>query len=240
MTKRTELKYDEIDYSGITIKYSWCHAQRRTLHISVRPDRSVVVRVPLRTLISQIRMFVLSKAAWIVKVWKKLATLPTIEKQDYGRGAVFMFQGNEYRLEFTQGLHRNVQLHDDLLIMTCPEIPTEEVVRKTIDGWYRELAHEIVKVRSIECHRLMQKEDIPLPAITIRRMASRWGSYSYTTKRISLNLNLIKAPVSCLDYVIIHELCHIKIRHHGSDFWQMVGRYFPDYVVIRKNLRLYA
>ncbi len=86
---------------------------------------------------------------------------------------------------------------------------------------------------------MMQAEVIPLPPITVRSMTTRWGSYSYRTKRISLNLNLIKAPVACLDYVIIHELCHIKVRHHGADFWRMVEKYVPDYFVVRKQLRGY-
>ncbi len=57
------------------------------------------------------------------------------------------------------------------------------------------------------------------------------------TARICLNLNLIMAPQACLEYVIIHELCHIKVRHTGPDFWNMVRRYVPDYLALRKQLR---
>jgi predicted metal-dependent hydrolase len=87
---------------------------------------------------------------------------------------------------------------------------------------------------------MMLAECIPLPPITIRTMKTRWGSYSYHTQQISLNQNLIKAPQICLDYVIIHELCHIKIRHHGADFWKMVSRYVPDYLKIRRLLKEYT
>ena len=109
-----------------------------------------------------------------------------------------------------------------------------------ITHWYRKKAEEIVKERSIECHHLMQAEGIPLPPITIRSMKTRWGSYSYVTKRIALSLNLIKMPPACLDYVIIHELCHIKVRHHGPDFWRMVSRYCPNYLIERKLLKQYV
>jgi predicted metal-dependent hydrolase len=94
--------------------------------------------------------------------------------------------------------------------------------------------------RSIECHRLMLVEVVPLPPITIRPMKTRWGSYSYQTRRITLNLNLIKASQACLDYVIIHELCHIKVRHHGPDFWRMVSLYCSDYLSDRNQLKQYS
>lgn len=239
ISKSSELKCDSIHWSGTAIDYSWCHSRRRTLGITVRPDKSVSVRVPLRTSIKDIRKFVTSRAQWVLKVWKKLDTRPTTQQQDYGRGAVFTFQGVEQRLEFTKGPHRTLHLHDGLLIMTSPDMPTEETVRKSINGWYRKQALEIVKIRSEECHRMMKEEGIPLPPITIRSMKTRWGSYSYRTRRISLNLNLIKVPVIYLDYVIIHELCHIRVRHHRADFWRMVERYVPDYLAVRKQLKHY-
>ena len=85
----------------------------------------------------------------------------------------------------------------------------------------------------------MKEENIPLPLISIRVMKTRWGSYSYQTKKISLNLNLIKAHLACLDYVMIHELCHIKVRHHRADFWDMVRRFVPNYLELRKQLKPY-
>jgi hypothetical protein len=87
---------------------------------------------------------------------------------------------------------------------------------------------------------MMQVEGIPLPPITIRPMKTRWGSYSYRTRRITLNLNLVKTPPACLDYVIVHELCHIKVRHHGPDFWRLVSRYLPDYLSERGQLKQYS
>lgn len=95
-----------------------------------------------------------------------------------------MYQGEAFRLEFTKGPRRSLQLHNDLLILTSPEIPSEETVRKMITHWYRAQAIEVVKTRSIECHKMMRAEGVPLPPITIRAMKTRWGSYSSATKRI--------------------------------------------------------
>jgi predicted metal-dependent hydrolase len=198
------------------------------------------VRVPPRTSLKAIKAFVTNRAEWIVKIWNKQKAKPAQQEQSYHHGAVFMHQGDVYTLEFANGTHRSLQLHDGLLILTSPEMPSEATVRSMIEKWYLKQAIEIVKEQSVECHCLMQIEGIPLPPITIRSMKTRWGSYSYRTRRIALALNLIKMPPLCLEYVIIHELCHIKVRHHGPDFWLMVARYCPNYLSARKMLRQYA
>ncbi|HXE95678.1 MAG TPA: SprT family zinc-dependent metalloprotease [Dongiaceae bacterium] len=234
-----EIRYDSVEWAGVTVAYSWCHSRRRTLGITVRPDKSVSVRVPLRTPAKEIRAFVTHRAEWVLKVWKKLDAGPGRHQQCYCSGALFMYQGKALRLEFEQDESRSLCLRDRLLVLTAPETPAEETVRTMVDAWYRKQAAVIVRERSLECHRMMSGEGIPLPPITIRAMKTRWGSYSYRTGRITLNLNLVKAPPECLDYVIIHELCHIKVRHHGPDFWRMVGLYAPDYPSLRRQLQQY-
>lgn len=233
LSRGEAINYDSVEWGGTTISYSWCHSRRRTLGITVRPDRSVAVRVPLRTSLKVIRAFVSGRAEWVLNVWKRQDAKPIQQQQEYCRGAVFMYRGDAFSLEFARGPQRSLQLHDGLLILTAPEILPEDTVRGMIDRWYRKQAVEIVRERAVECHRLMSGEAIPLPLITIRSMKTRWGSYSYSTRRIALALNLIKMPPACLDYVIIHELCHIKVRHHGPDFWKMVSRYCPGYLAVR-------
>jgi predicted metal-dependent hydrolase len=238
--KGEDIKHDSIEWSGVTIDYRWCHSRRRTLGITVRPDKSVSVRVPLRTPLKAVREFITLRAGWILMIRKKFSTLPVRPEQEYWNGAVFSFQGEPYHLEFAAGQRHSLHLADRFLILTAPETLDEETVRRMIGSWYRKQALEIIKERSEACHHLMLKESIPLPPISIRTMKTRWGSYSYKTGRISLNLNLIKAPQTCLDYVIIHELCHIKVRHHGPEFWRMVSQYVPEYLALRNQLKHYT
>jgi predicted metal-dependent hydrolase len=80
---------------------------------------------------------------------------------------------------------------------------------------------------------------MPFPELIIRKMSSRWGSFS-AAGRITLNLELIKAPKECIDYVILHELCHFKVKHHGPNFWKLMERLLPDYDERRTKLNLLA
>ncbi len=90
-----ETRQDSVEWAGMTIAYGWCRSRRRTLGITVRPDRSVSVRVPMRTQLKEIRSFVMSRAEWVLKVWNKLDTGPT-RRQEYGRGALFIYRGDAY------------------------------------------------------------------------------------------------------------------------------------------------
>jgi predicted metal-dependent hydrolase len=228
-----------VEWGGVTIGYGWCHSRRRTLGMTIRPDKSVSVRVPMRTPVRDVRAFVTQRAEWILKIWKKMDAQPARPEQGYCEGSIILFQGRGLRLVFETGTPCSLRLRDGVLLLNSPDPPSEESVRRMIEGWYGQQMLEIVRERSTACHRSMQEEGIPLPSISIRFMKTRWGSYSYRTGRITLNLSLIKAPPACLDYVIIHELCHIKVRHHGADFWRMVARYRPDYLSERRQLRQY-
>ena len=80
---------------------------------------------------------------------------------------------------------------------------------------------------------------IPYPTLTIRRMKSRWGVCNTKTKRITLNLELIKKDIKCLDYVIVHELSHLIHADHSNKFWTLVEENCPDYKNVRKQMKEY-
>lgn len=226
--------------NGVVIPFRYCHSRRRTLGMTVRPDKSVNVRVPPATPLHAIRAFVARQAAWIASAWEKIDRQSPPPVQSYASGARFLFQGEEYTLALEQGGAGIVQILNGFIVATLPGEPSPSRLAELIHAWYREKARELFSERLIECHRRMQPEGIPLPPVVIRPMKSRWGSYSYRTRRINLNLNLIKLPQACLDYVICHELCHIKVRHHGPGFWHLVGRYCPDYAEQRRQLKMSA
>ncbi|RII31165.1 MAG: hypothetical protein CXR30_05005 [Geobacter sp.] len=227
---------DTVVCEGVAIPYRYCHSRRRTLGMTIRPDKSVSVRVPLRTPLHAIRDFVARQAAWIEKVRQKLDAQRPVSEQSYTNGATFLFQGTEYRLALEQGPVEGVQIRGGSLVVTMSDHADPGRQAGLVARWYREQALEMFRERMIACHRMFPA-GTPLPQVVIRPMKSRWGSYSYRTRRICLNLNLIKLPQPCLDYVIVHELCHIEVRHHGPSFWRLVARYVPDHGLIRRQLR---
>jgi predicted metal-dependent hydrolase len=227
----------EVAHQGMTIRFRYCRSRRRSLGLTVRPDKSVWVRVPLATPLEDIRAFVARKADWIRTVWQRLDSRPPQNVQELRGGAVIPYQGREYLLRVEQGEGQAVTLQGDELVVRSSQGGGHEQLAAVIDAWYRQRAVALFRERLLACHRCMADEGLPVPALVIRDMKSRWGSYSYRSGRICLNLKLIRAPLPCLDYVITHELCHIRVPNHGPLFWKLVSRYVPDHNELRRQLR---
>ncbi len=227
---------DSVAVEGEAVAYALRRSRRRTLGIAVHPDGSVVVRAPLRVSKARIREFVAGKIPWIEKARRYFSRRPPkAAPPGYASGEVHRFLGQEYRLVVSRGRADRVELLLGCLCVTTKADPSEGRIRALVEGWYREQADVVFLDRLAVCHRLLAGEAIPFPALRIRKMTSRWGSCS-SAGRINLNLWLVKAPVACLDYVVVHELCHFKVRSHGPKFWQLVARYMPDYAERRKTL----
>jgi predicted metal-dependent hydrolase len=110
-------------------------------------------------------------------------------------------------------------------------------VKALLDDWYREHARLIFARRLKTCHQRATHYGIPLPDIHIRRMKTRWGSYSGNGS-IVLNLDLIRMPIPCIDYVIMHELCHIKYQDHSPKYYEFLSKCMPDWEGRRIRLNI--
>lgn len=231
---------DQLNRDGLKISYHYyCSRARRTLAISVRPDLSILVRAPYRTSRETIRLFVHEHADWIVRTRQKLAGQEHSPPLTYRTGDTHHYAGKPYRLEVKQGQRDAVVCLGDSLIVTVRQEPTEERTKKLLAAWYRRRADILFHDRLAICHQRAASEGIPLPVLRIRKMRSRWGSYS-SRGQVTLNLTLILVSIDYLDYVILHELCHYKVGRHGPRFWKLMKQLLPDCVERRRALNACA
>ena len=107
-----------------------------------------------------------------------------------------------------------------------------------IDKWYKKQAETLFKERLDYWYNNFTYK-IPYPNLTIRKMTSRWGVCNSKLKRVTLNLELMKKEIACLDYVIVHELSHFIEMNHSNRFWKVVGENYPDYREIRRKMKNY-
>ncbi len=108
----------------------------------------------------------------------------------------------------------------------------------SLDKWLKKEAEKIFKEELDEVYKIFPVT-IPYPSLTIRKMKTRWGVCNVKTKRVTLNLELIKKELKYLDYVIAHELSHLVYPNHSKDFWNLVERVIPNYKLLRKEMRNY-
>ncbi len=235
-----ELQLDSIKWGTLDIPYKYGFSQRKTFALSVHPDLSVTVKAPLGYNAKDIQSFVRRRGGWISRAWRDFEQyLPKQPQRRYISGETHRYLGRQYRLKVQQGDTDSVKCLRGYLWVTTKKKSTSERAKILLDGWYRAHAKEIFQERLLVCHQKTSREAIPLPTLQIKQMVSRWGSFSLAG-RITLNLELIKVPKECIDYVIQHELCHFKVKHHSPKFWKLMQNVMPDFEERRGKLNLYA
>ncbi|MDC7226660.1 MAG: SprT family zinc-dependent metalloprotease [Spirochaetales bacterium] len=217
------------------IKYTIERRNRRTTTIQVHRDGSVRVLAPKFSTQKQIERQVAGRADWIRKKQAQFATLPEKVEHRFESGEVFLYLGARYKLLIEQGKPA-VKLDSENLLMSAPVSWTPERRGKLLREWYRDRSREIFAERIEVCVQEASVIGIKkAPEWKSRVLKRSWGSCSSTGK-LNLNLELVSAPVELIDYVILHELCHLKEHNHSPRFYKLMSRVCPDWKHRRKEL----
>ncbi len=222
-------------YEQIAFDYLLTLEARKTLAIHVFPDQSVRVKAPLHATEAKITGFLQRKIRWILKHQRYFAQFKPRATKEYISGETFRYLGRNYKLLIrkTEGQER-VSLQHGVLTVFSLSPQDRAHTQLLLESWYSEKARQLFTERLACCvNRFPQ---ITLPKLGIRRLVRRWGSYSSRTHRIGLNLELIKASRSQIDYVLTHELCHITHRSHDKAFYRLLSSHLPDWKALKAEL----
>ncbi len=220
------------------IKYKVIFSRRRSLSITVSPVKGITVRAPFRTPVNSIEKYVREKSAWIEKHIQRFSGLKRISRLQFTDGETHLFLGREMKLKVLPAERPFVRLTDNYIEAGVFNPLDEKGIKIILERWYREKAYDIISDRLKEILEINRKHGFDPAGFTIRSLKSRWGSCNSKGK-ITFNTQLVKLNKIYIDYVIIHELCHLKHHNHGKDFYKLLEEIVPDYKSIRKNLRDY-
>ena len=220
---------NEIVFGTRRISYNLHRQDRKRIRIIVAPELTVDVFAPVIADEDQIQAAVMKKAAWVARKLDALESYhPLSTSKKYISGETFIYLGRQYRLKVEQGQNQPAKLMGRFLKVWVEDRNNTRSVKKTVDAWYRKRAHEIFDRYMQKSYAIASRHGVPEPVLSIRTMRRRWGSCS-SKGRITLNLNLVKAPVHCIEYVIMHELCHVKYHNHSTSFYSLLTRCQPDW-----------
>ena len=149
-------------------------------------------------------------------------------------GATHRYLGRQYRLKVGNGFPSGVLLKGAYFHVTTTTGDVGEV-EALLKKWFRVKAKEQFEKRVLEWAPWCRKHHLPEPKLRILRMPKRWGSAG-SDGRISLNPELIHASSRCIDYVIVHEICHLRHSHHGQAFFRLLGSLMPDWRTVKARL----
>lgn len=229
----------ELSYQNKTILFTLTKsAKRRTIAIQVYRDK-VVVRAPSLVSMRQILAFVEDKAPWLLLQQEKLANLPKPIKLSYQHGAMHSFLGEDYPLKLYVGGAHEIALKRDAIHITSPNRLLSSQIKAKLERWYMKQGHRVFPEYVNKWHAHPKFAMKTYPELTIRRMRRRWGSLS-SEGNMTLNSMLIKAPSSCIDYVVLHEFCHMYHFDHSPAFYHLLSSLMPDWKVQKQLLKQYA
>jgi len=206
-------------------------SHRRTLSLEISSEDKVIVRAPFRMPDADIKAFILKKQDWIKRKLEQVKKdKEQINPHTYEAGEIFSFLGKEYPLAFSEQVSGLVDISDKLYVTAAYAGKAKQVLQL----WYKLQAGNVFASR---VEYFSEKMQVQPKAVNLSNAKHRWGSCSPAGK-IRLNWCLVQAPPEIIDYVIVHELAHLKHHDHSKAFWQEVEKYIPDYLEHRRRLRL--
>jgi hypothetical protein len=210
-------------------------SDRATLAISVLPDGTLDLVAPLDAGESDIAAKVGKRLRWIVRQRTAFADMNRGRMPlRYESGATHRYLGRQYRLKITRGQPTAVRLVGAYFHITTPNGSPAEA-ETALNAWLRGKAVEQFTARLAKWEPWCAARKLPMPRLRLLRMPKRWGS-SHTDGRIYLNPDLVKAPAICVDYVIAHEVCHLKHPQHDRAFFKLLDQTVPNWRTIKARL----
>ncbi len=218
-----------IAYGKASIDFSVSHVDRMTLEIAVHPDQTVVVKAPLGTDVKEVQRRVFRHADWITKQRRFFEQFePRTPERRYVGGETHLYLGRHYRLKISRGNRDAIKLTRGYFELEVGEEVSPEKVKCLLAQWYRKRAVDRFRESFDRCWSHFEKYASAKPRMQIKRMRKRWGSLS-ANGMLTLNADLIRAPRGCIDYVITHELGHLRYKNHGPEFYRFLNKVMPDW-----------
>lgn len=223
----------QLKFGSKEISYELSFQDRKTLGIRVYPNCKVKVIAPFDTPEEKLYSKLREKAPWIIKQQLDfLSYHPLTPPREYVNGETHLYLGRQYKLRIERSDNNEVKLfRGRLLVFKKDNSEAEGLVTE----WYRQKAHIHFKDTLKKVLPLFSKYEIPEPELQIRQMPTRWGSCTPKGKVI-LNPELIKASKGSIEYVIIHELCHLIHHNHTRAFYELQESMMPDWKKWKEQL----
>lgn len=213
------------------MKYTVTKKKIKNFIIRIYPDLRIVVSVPLHASNKDIENFIQSKKEWIEITLKKIEIAK--ENKNNLKENIIRILGKKIEKKIIESDLERIRSTDTSIYIYSKDIDNTKIEKKILE-WKVEKLKVILDEYLTKYTKLLNKN---INYYQIKKLSSAWGIYHKRENYISFNFDLIEKDIECIEYVVLHELCHIFYMNHQKDFWALVEKYMPDYKARRKKLK---
>ncbi|MBU5591445.1 M48 family metallopeptidase [Clostridium sp. MSJ-4] len=219
---------DKFIYKNEEIEFEIIYSKRKTLEISIEPPDKIRVRAPNRLPKYKIINRLIEKGDWILKHLNYFKTIDYKEiNKEFIDGESLLYLGKEYTLKiYEENLKKKseVYIEEDNIVVRIKD-KNKDKIKKVLQLWYRQQALSYIIQSAEKYEKIFSKKP---KDIVVKEQKRRWGSCTYDN-RLLFNWRCIMAEPRAIDYVILHEMCHMVYKDHSKNFWNLVSSIMPDY-----------
>ena len=222
------------------IEYFLIRKKIKNMSLRLSDNGEILMSIPEYLPVKKAEAFFISKYSWIEKQLGKYSKYENLKESiSFKNGDLIYLLGNGYRLRVIPDKENHIVVNDDTIDMYIKEkyISDSNYIQRCYDKWVKEYCLLFCEKYVEKYKVLMEKYNVPQQInIEIKKFKAKWGACTPSKKTISFNMNLIKVPIGCLEYVVVHELAHFKHLNHSKSFYSLVERFIPDWKQRRKLL----
>ena len=213
------------------VEYTVTKKKIKNFIIRIYPDLRIAVSVPLHASSKDIENFIQNKKEWIETTLKKIEMAK--ENKNNLKENIIRILGKKIEKKIIESDLERIRLTDTSIYIYSKDIGNTKIEKKILE-WKVEKLKVILDEYLTKYTKLLNKN---INYYQIKKLSSAWGIYHKRENYISFNFDLIEKDIECIEYVVLHELCHIFYMNHQKDFWALVEKYMPDYKARRKKLK---
>lgn len=223
-----------ITLSDISAEVEW--KAIKNVHLTIYPpDARIHVSAPLAMTEDAVRLFLITKLPWIRQRASQILNQCRQTPREYVSGENHYYKGLRYRLKVVYD-HLPVKVEvqgTEYLVLHVRENSSIERRAEVLKEWYRMELKTLLPVLIAKWENAL---GVQVNKWEVKQMKTLWGSCNHRTRNIIFNLELIKKPLHCIEYIVVHELLHIKVRLHDEEFTTLLNRYFPNWKQLKEEL----
>ena len=227
-----------VEADGKAISYTLERKPVKNINLRIRADQCVYVSAPKDVTAKAVDVFVKEKSAYILRAIKRFKDKQRFETSGgiFVDGESVTLFGHDMRLKIKSDSRNRVETDGRYVILYVKDAKDVELKKQVLGKWLRKKCREEITAICKSVYPKVKKYGIAFPEIQIREMVSRWGSCSPKKGFVTFNAALVAMPVSCIEYVVMHEFTHFLCPNHSKKFYQQLATFMPDWEERKKRL----